>query len=705
MNNLPSFKDILSISRPVEIKISPDGDKVAYVLESPNWKENRYESYCYIYFVDNDQSFKLTNTSCECSNLRWVSNDSLALLKKNLTIKKSQKQIYLYEHLIGDGLRITDSEHDIQHFEFFSNGFIYTTEDKTKASTTVTDNFGDIVHVEEEQSKDALFYTNVTVVQSTIERHRNKISSNKKKLKVPVLNLSKLLPSRFKIENLFASDESNRIFITCRLRDDMIYLGNTKNFVIEGDIIGTIERIVEDVNNEDSTPLPEHSDNVDYSLLTCKEISLPSGSHIVEINKNGQEILIDYHKDGENLFYTQKDIWKLSLIDLKLDDKEAIKSHLVNLTDAIDQELIKVKWLSSSIYFFYYDHCDGEVSEYNLKDQKLEKIHFNKELQLSDFDVSLNTFCFIGTTLNSLPNIYLFQNKSSSWVSRKITNIDTVGSELIGNTEQVSWQSRDGTIIEGILRKPKNFDSNKKYPLVLIVHGGPTFLSKRTPFDSSDMFYYPTLHFINNDILVLKPNYRGSLGRGADFMKLNKDNLGIGDLWDIESGVEFLINEGFVDDKRVGCMGWSQGGYISAFATVNSSMFKAISVGAGISDWYTYYISTDIRQFTRHYLSGNPYENLDNYLKTAPMTNIKNAKTPTLIQHGSSDQRVPYSNATELFRSLKDLGVTVEFFSYTNFPHGIHKPKENRAIVTQNFAWFTHYLQEKELNFFETNSL
>ena len=201
--------------------------------------------------------------------------------------------------------------------------------------------------------------------------------------------------------------------------------------------------------------------------------------------------------------------------------------------------------------------------------------------------------------------------------------------------------------------------------------------------------------------MVLKPNYRGSIGRGAEFLQLNKENLGIGDLWDIESGVQYLINLGFVDKDRVGCMGWSQGGYISAFATVNSSMFKATSVGAGISDWYTYYVSTDIRKFTVDYLNGSPINNRDKYLLTSPMTNIKNAKTPTLIQHGSLDARVPYSNANELYRSLKDLNIPVEFFSFTGMLHGINKPKENRLVVLQNFNWFCHHLLGRELDFFK----
>jgi len=160
--------------------------------------------------------------------------------------------------------------------------------------------------------------------------------------------------------------------------------------------------------------------------------------------------------------------------------------------------------------------------------------------------------------------------------------------------------------IEGIPRKPSNFDPSKKYPLVLIVHGGPTWFSADYLLTDEDRMYYPALQLNHKDILVLKPNYRGSIVRGQAFMKLNVNNLGVGDLWDIESGIDHLVDLGWVDPEKVGCMGWSQGGYISAFAGLHSDKFKAVSVGAGISDWYTYHIRNDIPDCTRDYLSSSP---------------------------------------------------------------------------------------------------
>ena len=215
------------------------------------------------------------------------------------------------------------------------------------------------------------------------------------------------------------------------------------------------------------------------------------------------------------------------------------------------------------------------------------------------------------------------------------------------------------------------------------------------------MLYYPSVQFANKGILTLKVNYRGSIGRGQDFLELNKNNLGVGDLWDIESAIDYLDEQGFIDTTKIGCMGWSQGGYISAFTGIHSKRFAAVSVGAGIADWYTYHVSNDIPQFTTHYLSGSPFRDRTLYDKTAPISNIKEAKTPTLIQHGEIDMRVPISNAKELYRGLKEMDVHVELFIYPGMAHPITKPKENRAVMYQNLNWFSHYLLGEELDLLE----
>jgi dipeptidyl aminopeptidase/acylaminoacyl peptidase len=245
------------------------------------------------------------------------------------------------------------------------------------------------------------------------------------------------------------------------------------------------------------------------------------------------------------------------------------------------------------------------------------------------------------------------------------------------------------------LHKPKDYDPSKKYPLLVIIHGGPTGTDSPTPVPGGGV--YPVLQWLDKGCLVFRPNYRGSDGYGEAFRSLNVRNLGVGDMWDVMSGIDYLDKKGLIDKNMMGCMGWSQGGYISAFLTTNTNVFKAISVGAGISDWMTYYVNTDIHPFTLQYLKGTPWEDYKIYKLTSPITNINKSNTPTLIQHGEFDKRVPIANAYELLQGLRDRKVPVELIVYKGFGHGISKPKERLAATWHNWQWFNKYIWGEEI--------
>ena len=256
--------------------------------------------------------------------------------------------------------------------------------------------------------------------------------------------------------------------------------------------------------------------------------------------------------------------------------------------------------------------------------------------------------------------------------------------------ERIEWTSTDGNAkIEGILITPPDFDPAKKYPLLVVIHGGPTGVDRTM---LSPDRYYPVEQFVARGALVLRPNYRGSAGYGEKFRALNVRDLGVGDYADVISGVDYLIAKGWVDPAKVGAMGWSEGGYISAFITASSDRFRAVSVGAGISDWTTYYVNTDIHPFTRQYLQATPWSDPEIYRKTSPISYVKAAKTPTLIQHGGSDKRVPIPNGFELYQALVDLQVPVRMVVYPGFGHPIDKPKQQRSVMQENMSWFAHWI-------------
>ena len=274
------------------------------------------------------------------------------------------------------------------------------------------------------------------------------------------------------------------------------------------------------------------------------------------------------------------------------------------------------------------------------------------------------------------------------WVKLTDMTAQTEGWAL-GSREVITWESEDGTEIEGVLYKPADYDPSRRYPLLVDIHGGPTGTSRPQLVPS---YVYPIIHWLGKGAVVLQPNYRGSAGYGEAFRSLNVRNLGVGDMWDVVSGVEHLIEAGVADPERLGAMGWSQGGYISAFLTTNTDIFSAISVGAGISNWMTYYVNTDIHPFTRQYLKGTPWDDPEIYAVTSPMTNVARASTPTLIQHGEFDRRVPIPNAYELYQGLQDVGVETKLIVYKGFGHGISKPKELLAAVWHNWQWFGKHI-------------
>src|SRR5262249_40615305 len=220
---------------------------------------------------------------------------------------------------------------------------------------------------------------------------------------------------------------------------------------------------------------------------------------------------------------------------------------------------------------------------------------------------------FTAGDASAMPEVYVSALPDLN--PRKLTDMNAqVANSARGAQDVISWKSKDGATIEGVLHKPVGFQAGRKYPLLVVIHGGPTGVSRPALFSSTSI--YPIDIWTAQGALVLEPNYRGSAGYGEAFRSLNVRNLGVGDGWDVLSGIDTLIAGGLADPNRVGTMGWSQGGYISAFLTTHdSARFKAVSVGAGISDWMTYYVNTDITPFTRQYLKATPCEDPDIYAK------------------------------------------------------------------------------------------
>lgn len=273
--------------------------------------------------------------------------------------------------------------------------------------------------------------------------------------------------------------------------------------------------------------------------------------------------------------------------------------------------------------------------------------------------------------------------------AEKLTDFGKNFNERLSPVEHVTWIS-DGFEIEGLLTLPHGYEAGKRYPLVVEIHGGPTWQWEDYAYvDWHDWAQYLASH----GFAVLAPNPRGSSGRGSAFQKELINDIGGGEVRDLITGAQAMIDRGIADPDRLGIGGWSWGGYLTAITITQTTMFKAAMMGAGLSNLISDHGTDDIPSANLLYFPGHPYEHLDMYWQASAIKHITNVKTPTLILHGDSDARVQPSQGAEMYRALKVLGVPVQFVRYPREPHGLKERMHQIDLLKRLLDWYTKYLK------------
>jgi dipeptidyl aminopeptidase/acylaminoacyl peptidase len=269
------------------------------------------------------------------------------------------------------------------------------------------------------------------------------------------------------------------------------------------------------------------------------------------------------------------------------------------------------------------------------------------------------------------PNIWVAKREADAYATPvRLTDANPwIESEdvRLGSVETIRWKNSDGGTIEGILTKPVGVKAGVRYPLVVNPHGGPSSAN-------TESFSALNQVLAANGFLVLQVNFRGSTGYGQEHVNANQQNWGIGDYDDIMTGVDYLIAEGIADANRMVAYGWSYGGYMTFWMSTQTDRFKLISPGAGLSNLYSMYSTTDIPAYLAWFF-GTPWENPGIYEKLSPIRHAKNVETKVLIMHGANDARVPPTQADEFYRALKDLGKDVTYVRYPRQGHGISETR------------------------------
>ncbi len=255
----------------------------------------------------------------------------------------------------------------------------------------------------------------------------------------------------------------------------------------------------------------------------------------------------------------------------------------------------------------------------------------------------------------------------------------------LAEPEFVRYKSFDKRDIEGSLFKPPGYDGNSKLPTVLLIHGGPTG-------NWNDEFEAWGQLLAAAGYAVFYPNVRGSTGYGYDFMVLNRADWGGGDFKDVMAGVDYLVARGIAEPERLGIAGWSYGGYMAEWAITQTPRFKAAVSGAGMSDLAAEF-GTEEHPSYDEWFYGLPYEKLDGFQRSSPITYIKKARTPTLILQGDADLIDPLGQSQALYRALKRYGVETELIVYPREGHGLKEEKHLLDRLNRIVGWFDKHLK------------
>ncbi len=366
--------------------------------------------------------------------------------------------------------------------------------------------------------------------------------------------------------------------------------------------------------------------------------------------------------------------------------------EMSNLTPDMKFSAFNLNWSADSSNIIFAGIVDGGtgIARLDVADNKVVELWRGEE-RIADTDFG----CSISLSANGKSSAVVrqsFTQPAEVWVGaigewRQITHRNSGLRQAWGKSVSLHWTTDIGTV-QGWLTYPKDFDASKKYPLVVRVHGGPSWaVMPYWPMRSDYAMALPSQAYF-----VLQPNPRGSYGQGEKFTAANVKDFGYGDFRDILAGVDEAIKVAPIDPSRLGITGWSYGGYMTMWGVTQTNRFRAAVSGAGLANFLSYYGENKIDQWMIPFMGATVYDDPELYAKMSPITFIKKVATPTLVIVGDRDGECPPPQSYEFWHALKTLGVPTELVIYPHEGHHFANPAHSRDVIERSVEWFNQYL-------------
>jgi dipeptidyl aminopeptidase/acylaminoacyl peptidase len=621
-------------------RVSPDGKKVLYTVSEPvmTADKSEYVTQIWLGMIDSKKNHQLTFGEKSSTNPKWSPDGSWIAFTSNR--KDNKNNLYLLSVNGGEAEPLTDVKSSVGNFEWSPDGrwIAFTMTDPKTEEEEKNDKAKNDFRWVNENLKLARLY--VLPVQKDANGKREP---------------RKLTTENYHVTEFDWSNDGSRIAFT-----------------------------------HAKTPIANDWTTADVSI-----IEVTGGKVTVLANTKAAESNPLFSPDGKAIAIIVTDDpprWaQAGLIQIFPSSggqaKTMVASH--------DGQPGIAGWSNDSKRI-YFSEVKGTGTQIYVLDVAANRIQEIKTSPAVFTALSLNQsgtlLGFVRQTSDTPGEVYISSTTNFAPVQISRANSD-VKLPPIGRTEVVTWKSKDGKDIEGLLTYPVGYQTGQRVPMILNIHGGPAGVFMQTFVGGRGV--YPIATFASRGFAILRPNPRGSSGYGTEFRRANIQDWGGGDFQDLMTGVDKVIEMGVADPNRLGVMGWSYGGFMTSWVVTQTGRFKAASAGAPVTNLMSFNGTADIPSFVPDYFGGQSWEVMDRYQKHSPMFNVKGVTTPTMIQHGESDIRVPISQGYEFYNALKAQGVPTRMLVLPRQPHGPNEPKMQLAAMKANLDWFEKYLGGK----------
>jgi dipeptidyl aminopeptidase/acylaminoacyl peptidase len=641
---LADYSGISNLSEP---QISPDGKSVLMVISTPDYEKNVFESRLVRVDVKSKSTTILVKGKASIIHPRWSPDGKhIAFLAKDTSDKKSMHQLYLLDRMNDAVSAITGMTNGVQQFTWAPNSsdIAFVTADESPRKKEIERGFTAF-----EVGNNDMFLT-----AEPVSAHIWMISRQTRKperLTRGSWTLPQLIPPAPPTSPLsFSPDGKELLFIKTRSP----YSGESPY------------RSVHKFDFSDSSILP----------LTGRE-SLESHP---AFSPDGSKVAYWYKKDGNS-----EDINQVWIADSNGKNSRCISSNL-------DRDLYRSVWLPDGKSLLVGGHNDNKTSVWRLDlSGKFVPCDLGSVCPAWSFWMDINisgngSFVFIGSEPDHPAELYYMESVDAKPV--RLTDIHSmVASRTMGRTVTLRWKT-DGWDHSGILTYPVNHDPSKRYPMVLIIHGGPAAASV-------EQFSRLTQVFANKGYFVFEPNYRGSDNQGSKYKLAIVADAAPGPGRDIMDGVNMIKRMGLVDTSRIGVSGWSYGGFMTVWLAGHYQGWTAAMAGAAVTDLADQYNLSDYSVNRANAMGGSPWvgDNMKRYIEQSPITNAPKIKAPTLILANTGDQRVPVNQSYKLFHALKDNGVETRFIAWPVKAHNATDPITQMERDRYWLEWMEKFLK------------